>query len=346
VITHGDVAKTIHHSLMAEKSDFDTVTLPDHLFHPLMKDFLTEPPWEVFTVLAAIGFRTRKIKIMPAVADPVRRRPVLLAHATATLDHLTGGRAMLGLGAGEAFNISPLEDAKWDKPYTRLEEAVSLVKMFWASSIENPVTFRGEYFSVKDVFLSFKPLQKPRPPVYIGGYGPKIRRLVGLEGDGWLPLMYTPELYKRDLKLIIKTAKKAGREPKEIDPALMASTVILPDSDKARKTAINRNRIVLALRPRLLKNLGFRFADEEISWFRVAFTNEQKKILLEIANKIPDEIVEKVVIAGSTDDAIEQIEDYVKSGVKHFIITPPIPWFEETVEAYKKEIIPYFRTQD
>ena len=346
VISYGDVAETINHSLMAEKCDFDAVTLPDHLFHPLMKDFLTEPPWEVFTVLAAIGSKTRNIRIMPVVTDSVRRHPVLLAHTIATLDHITGGRAMLGLGAGEAFNISPLKDVKWDKPYTMLKEAVGLIKMFWASSIEKPVTFRGEYFRVNRAFLGFKPLQKPFPPIYIGGYGPKIRKLVGAEGNGWIPMMYTPKLYKRDLKLIIETAKKVGRQPKEIDPALLTITVILPDSDKAREAIINRGRSLLALRPPLLKDLGCKEVDESLVCWRMAFTEKQKKELLKQANAIPERMVQKTIIAGTADDAIGQIEDFIQSGLKHLVVAPLISWFKETVEAYRDKIIPYFREQN
>jgi len=308
-----------------------------------MKGFLTEPPWEVFTVLAVIGSKTRNIRIMPVVTDSVRRHTVLLAHTIATLDHVTGGRAMLGLGAGEAFNISPIEDMGWDKPYTRLKEAVGLIKMFWASSIERPVTFRGEYFKVNRAFLGFKPLQKPFPPIYIGGYGPKIRKLVCAEGSGWIPMMYTPKLYKRDLKLIIETAKKVGRQPKEIDPALLTITVILPDSDKAREAIINRGRSLLALRPSLLKDLGCEEVDENLVWWKMAFTDEQKKGLLKQANAIQDRIVQKTVIAGTAADAIEQIEDFIQSGLKYLVVAPLIPWFKETVKEYRDKIIPYFR---
>ena len=344
LITYGSVEQTIRYALLAEKCGFDTVTVPDHLFHPLTKVFLKKPPWDAFTLIAVIASKTKSIRIMPAVADSVRRHPALLAHIVATLDHISGGRLSLGMGAGEAYNIVPLRDVRWDRPYTRFREALSLVKALWSSTKERPTNFDGDYFKVYRAYQSFKPLQKPHPPIYIGGYGPKMRLLTGAEGNGWIPWIHAPESYKKDLKLIAESAKKGGRSAEEIDTAVITPTLVLSDPDKAWEIATPRNRVSLALRSSLLKSLGYsKLAKKATHVWSMAFTNKQTEQVMKVAEEIPLEAVKKVTVAGTADDAIKQIEDYVKAGVRHFIAQPLMENFEETTNAYKDKIIPYFK---
>jgi alkanesulfonate monooxygenase SsuD/methylene tetrahydromethanopterin reductase-like flavin-dependent oxidoreductase (luciferase family) len=344
--TYGDVDKTIKYALLAEKCGFHAVTLPDHLFNPLTKRIFQEPPWEVFTLLAAIGIQTRRVMLAPAVADTVRRHPALIAHTVATLDHITKGRIALGIGCGEAFNIMPLKDIAWDKPFTRLKEAVTLIKSLWNSTFENPITFLGEYFKVEQAYLSFKPLQKPHPPIYIGGFGPKIRMLVGQLADGWLPWIYSPETYREDLKEIENSAKRAGRSMDEIDTGVQIHTVVLKNGDEAKKIATSRNLAALALRSSLLRDMGYpELAEQALSVWKLSFSEEELNKQSKLINSIPPEVNEKTLIAGTPDEAIEQIEKFIQAGVKFLDVMPIIEKFEETVQVYKKEIIPYFIEQ-
>jgi alkanesulfonate monooxygenase SsuD/methylene tetrahydromethanopterin reductase-like flavin-dependent oxidoreductase (luciferase family) len=346
ITTYGDVDKTIKYAILAEKCGFHAVTLPDHIFNPLTRGIFQEPPWEVFALLAAIGARTHRVMLMPAVVDPVRRHPAVIAHTIATLDHITKGRVALGMGCGEAFNVMPLKDIAWDRPFTRLKEAITLIKKLWGSTFENPVTFFGEYFKVEKAFLSFKPLQKPHPPIYIGGFGPRIRRLVGQLADGWLPWIYSPETYRKDLKEIEDAAKQAGRSMDEIDTGVQIHTVVLKDGDEARRIVTPRNLAALALRSSLLRDMGYpELAEKALSVWKLSFSEEELKRQSELINSIPPEVNEKTVIAGTPDEAIGQIEKFIQAGVKFLDVMPIIEKFEETVQAYKEKIIPYFIEQ-
>jgi len=345
IISYGDVGAALQYSILAEKSGFDTITLPDHLFHPSTKGFLEKPPWEVFTVLSAIGVKTKKVKLMPAVTDSLRRHPALLAHTIATLDHLTNGRIMLGIGAGETFNVVPLKDIRWEKPFTRLKETIEIIKLLWSSTKEKPATYRGEFFKVEEAYLAFKPLQKPNPPIYVGGYGPRMRRLVGECCDGWIPWMHSPKIYRKDLKIIAEAAERVGRSLDEIDTAVMTQTVVLRNREKAWRIIAPRARMGLTLRATLLKELGYEeLANESTEVWKLSLNSRQIKKLQEVAKKIPFEVVEEVNVAGTTEDAIEKIAEYAKAGVKHFIAIPLMPRFKETLKAYKDKIIPYFRS--
>jgi len=341
--TYGEVDKTIRYAIMAERCGFDAVTLPDHLFNPLTKRIFQKPPWEVFAMLATIGARTHRVMLAPAVVDPARRHPTLVAHAIATLDHITKGRIALGMGCGEAFNIAPLKDVTWDKPFTRMKEAIILIKRLWDSTFENPVSFAGEYFKVREAFLSFKPLQKPHPPIYVGGFGPKIRRLVGQLADGWIPWIYSPETYRKDLKEIEKSARQAGRSMDEIDTGVQVHVVVLKDGDKAREIATPRSRAALALRSRLLKDLGYpKLAKKALSVWKISFSEEEINRLSEVADEIPQEAVEKTFIAGTSDEVVGQIEEFIRAGVKFLDVMPILEKFEETMKAFKEKIVPYF----
>jgi len=335
IITYGDINKTIQYAILVEKAGFDAVSLPDHLFHPLDERFLKDPPWDAFTLLTAVGLNTKRVKMMPGVADVLRRHPATVAHIISTLDQLTGGRAMLALGAGEAFNLSSTPDIKWDKPVSILEEAVKVMKLLWKSTRDGPASFNGKHFQLKDAFLSFKPVQLP---------GPRIRKLIGEIGDGWIPWIDAPETYKKTVNDIENYAKNAGRTMNEIDTAVMVFTSVSQDGDHARQIITPRTKVSLTMRARLLSELGYdELAREAMDMWRVAFTKEQLDRIYSLADKIPSEMVEKVTVAGTPDEAINKIEEYVKAGVK-FLVTIPFPInFEETINFYEKTIIPYFR---
>lgn len=344
IVFYGDVEKTVRYSIMVEECGFDTVTLPDHLFHPVStEEIFTEPPWEAFTVFGAIASKTEKVDLMPAVADTVRRHPALLAHTIATLDQMTDGRTMLGIGAGEAFNITPVKDFKWDKPYTIFREYLKVVKDLWTSEEEDRVNFEGWYFHLEDAYLGFKPHQKPYPPIYIGGWGEKMRTFIGEKADGWIPWVHTPKQYEQDLKTIIESARDAGRDPKEIDRVVMLPSVVLSDHEKAQQIAKPRSKTMFALRSSLLKKSGYPELAEEIDdGWKLSYQENKNREIRNISKKIPDEAVSEIMLAGDPSSVREQIDRFVEAGVSRLIIVP-VGRYEETLKKYKNEIIPYYK---
>ncbi len=344
VVTYGDVAGTIEQAVRAETAGFDLLTVPDHLFHPTGSDeFLTEPPWEAFTVLGAIAQRTSGIDLMPGVTDSVRRHPTELAHAIATLDRMTDGRAGLGIGAGEAFNFATITDIDWDDPFTRFSEAVKVIDGLWSSTPEERFSFDGEFFGLKDGHMGLKPTQTPRPPIWVGGYGPSMRGFTGAVADGWFPWIHAPDVYEADLQRVLEVAEDRGRDPTEIDRAVMVPTTVSADSAEAREAAIERNRTSLALRPPLLAAMGYEDVAEKtpIMW-EMAFDEEQEAQLLDAADRIPDEAVDAITISGDPHDAIEDIHAWIEAGVDNLVLIP-VGDFEETLRHYEETIIPHFR---
>lgn len=344
VVSYDDVDGAIERAVRAEAAGFDLLTVPDHLFHPTGSEhFLTEPPWEAFTVLGALSQHTDDAMLMPGVADSVRRHPTELAHATATLDRLSDGRAGFGIGAGEAFNFACVEDMDWSDPFGRFVECVNVVAGLWESTPDDPLTFDGDFFALDEAYLGFKPEQRPRPPVWVGGYGESMRGFTGAVADGWFPWIHAPEPFERDLQRVLETARDRGRDPEEIDRAVMVPANVATDGDAAREAAIERNRTTLALRPPLLAEMGYEDVAEDspIMW-EMAFDAQQEQRLLDAASRIPDEAVERITVAGTPEEAIEDVEAFVDAGVDHLVIIP-VGDFEETMGHFEETIVPYFQ---
>lgn len=114
------------------------------------------------------------------VTDPLRRHPAVTAQLAITLDLISNGRAILGIGAGEAFHLNPYGIA-WERPISRLEEAVRVIKKLWS---EDFADYNGVFFKLKRAVVIKKSVQKPYPPIWIGAMRPRALRVVGVLGDG------------------------------------------------------------------------------------------------------------------------------------------------------------------
>jgi alkanesulfonate monooxygenase SsuD/methylene tetrahydromethanopterin reductase-like flavin-dependent oxidoreductase (luciferase family) len=281
---------------------------------------------------------------MPAVTDTVRRHPATTAHFIATLDHLSRGRAILGIGAGELFNFEPLPDVLWKRPVTRLREAIRLIKALWSATKEQPASFQGSIFGARRAWLGLAPLQKPHPPIYVGGYGPRMKELIAQEADGWLPWLETPETYKRASAVLDTEASSVGRDPAQIERAIEIFTAITQDSKKV-DFLVKRASIGVAIRQDLLRQLGLEgLAREAIDVVRATFRDGQMEKINSIAERIPPEIVRELIVSGTPDQAIEHIERFRKAGARTIVLISPSDLLTDNLRAYRNHIIPHYRS--
>ncbi|MGH7896382.1 MAG: LLM class flavin-dependent oxidoreductase [Candidatus Binatia bacterium] len=159
--------------------------------------------------IAAVAGRTRRLKFGHSVMVLPGRNPVLLAKELATIDVLSGGRLVAAFGLG-------VEDAREQRVFGierkeaggRTEEAVALLKRLWT---EDDVNHEGRYFCVQNLSLRPRPVQRPHPDVWFGGFSPAALRRVGRLGDGWLPSFVAPEEYRGMADSIREHANTAGR---------------------------------------------------------------------------------------------------------------------------------------
>jgi len=336
--SHGeDIDTCIEEAKAIENSGFDVLSLPDHLFSE------DQPDWEVWTMLGLLAAETDEVDLMPGVADSVRRHPTFVAHATATLDQATHGRARLGMGAGEAFNFRGIQDFDWSKPFTRFKEHVEVMVLLWESSEDDRVHYDGEYFQLDDAYLGFSAHQEPHPPLIHGGYGPNMRRFLGEVADGWLPWIHTPDNYEEDLELIFESAKDSGRDPSDIRCSLMIPSAISEaNPDRVTEELVAQRASNLVLRPPLLESLGYPdLAEEAPVMWQMDHGEEKRAAIEEIVDQLAYEDVMEIFVAGTPESGIEQIQRFVDAGVDELIVIPEGD-FSETIRHYRETIIPYF----
>src|SRR5437764_9468443 len=154
----------------AEDAGFDTLWLGDHLLYRFA-DSSSRGPWEVWTMLAAIAASTSRIRLGPLVASTAFHAPAMLAKLAATVDEVSGGRLILGLGAGwnetefEAFGFP------FDHRISRFEEAFTIIRTLLG---EGRIDFDGQFFQARDCELPPAPARPGGPPLMVGSIGPRM----------------------------------------------------------------------------------------------------------------------------------------------------------------------------
>ena len=327
--------KLIKVAQLNEEAGFDSVWVPDHI--------LFIPPGivpEAWSVLAAIAAVTKRVTLGTCVTDPHRYHPAVLAQKVATVDQLSGGRAILGLGAGESMNLDPF-GIKWDRPVSRLIEAISIVRKLWSGEI---FSYEGKFWNLKDAFLHIQPVRR-NVPIYLAANGPRTLRLTGEIADGWLPTPLTPELYAKRLRLVKEGATKAGRSIDEIDTGIYLYTSIADRAEEAYETLEKFKPMIAHLE--LLREAGYEVkipsALENLSYFKLLPTRDFLDRMSEYGDLIPLEAAREFSLAGTKEECIQRIEEYIKAGVRHFDLINIGPDPKKVMDTYSKEIIPCFR---
>lgn len=181
-----------------------------------------------FTVLAAMAQRTERIALGPGVTNPYSRHPALLATALATLDELSGGRAVLGLGAGGTNHRALAVERT--APATALRESIEMIRDLWAGET---VTAEGQVIRANEARLDF-PAPRRRLPIYLGARGPRMLELAGALADGVIVgNVATPEGWDYALGRIAAGAAEAGRKLSDVRLTAWLYACVADDDERA-----------------------------------------------------------------------------------------------------------------
>ncbi len=211
----------------AERAGYDSVWVGDSV--------TSKPRMEPLTAMAAVAARTSRVKIGTAVLLNALRHPVHLAHAAATIDNISGGRTILGLGAGRGNNqMFVAEHAAVGVPITeraaRMEESIRVMRALWTGEA---VSSEGEFYPLEDVELEPRPVQ-PSIPLWISSNW--VRRglsRVAEYGDAWITNVPSVELFDRCWERIEQNAGEFGRDPAGIGRCLYVSVNLNEDEGGA-----------------------------------------------------------------------------------------------------------------
>ncbi|HIH78629.1 MAG TPA: LLM class flavin-dependent oxidoreductase [Halobacteria archaeon] len=330
------VNKLVNIARINEEAGFESVWVPDHLLFIPSGDFVPD----AWTLLSAVAVKTDAALLGTCVSDPHRFHPAVLAQKVATVDQISNGRAILGLGAGESMNLDPF-GIKWDKPVSRLIESVKIIRRLWSGETFD---YDGQFWRLKDAFLQIRPV-KDSIPIYFAANSPRMLKLTGEMADGWLPLPLSPKLYKNRLEVIKKSAMDKGRSVDDIEPNAYLYTAVSDDPDEAYSVIDSMKHLIIP-QPSILKEAGYDLPDDLLSAnFSNISTKDQSLVekYIEYTTLIPTEAAIEFSIVGTVEDCIKKIESYRDAGVKHLSLINMGPDPRRTMKIYSTEIIPQFK---
>jgi probable F420-dependent oxidoreductase len=204
----------------AEELGFESLFFPEHTHIPASRD--TDYPGggelpreyshivDPFVGLAAAAAATERLKVGTGVCLIIERDPITTAKEVATLDHISGGRFLFGVGAG--WNVEEMRNHGTDPDtrFRRMRESVEAMKAIWT---EDAAEYHGRIIDFGPIWSWPKPVQKPHPPVLVGGLGEKVYDRVVAYGDEWIPnRVQSPEQLGERIDELQRRAEAAGRE--------------------------------------------------------------------------------------------------------------------------------------
>ena len=281
-----------------EALGFDSVWTGDHVsFH--------NPLYESLTLLASYTAITSRVKLGVGVYLLALRQPAVAAKITSTLDALSGGRLIFGVGVG---GENPKEFEACGIPHkergARVTEGIDVVRTLWRDS---PASFKGRFTQFEGVSIDPKPVQKPAPPIWIGGRSDAALARAGRQGDGWISYVVQAERYKQSLAKIEAAAAMAGRSLEGFARAHLTFISVGRDYESAERVWVER------LSRRYAQDFG--------------------------------PLARKYGVIGTPAQCLEQLHRFAEAGCGHFLMNPIGPVEDEgaQIEAIAADVIPALR---
>jgi probable F420-dependent oxidoreductase len=322
------VANVVRAAQTAEQLGFDSVWVHDHVVwsgemhrHHISSgstEALGEDQnadfYEALTTLAYLAARTTTIRLGVACLVMPARNPIYAAKQTATLDHLAEGRLIVGVGLGSKATESSNEFDVFGVPFNRraslTDEYVDVMKAIWTQPV---ASYHGRTIEFDNAELFPKPLQRPHPPLWVGGWTDKAAQRAGRAGDGWIPGWLSPAEMARGAQVLRTTADEHGRDPAAITVAVEKLATIALDRDVAMRRALPTIEQSSKTYERDVDDLSF--------------------------------AIERHIF-GSVEDVRKRVHEFVDAGVTHFelkLVYRTLDELIEQMELWAEHIVPEFR---
>jgi alkanesulfonate monooxygenase SsuD/methylene tetrahydromethanopterin reductase-like flavin-dependent oxidoreductase (luciferase family) len=318
----------------AEGSEFDSFWAGDHMV------FMRPVAYDVLSTITAAALTTRKIS-MGSISDAHKYHPAVLAQRLTTIDRLTDGRFILGLGLGEAMNLDPFGIA-WDKPLSRMVESIKLIRMLWES--REPFDFEGRFFKFKKAALGAKPTNG-QVPIYVAAHLPKSLRVAAEMGDGWITLPQPPHLFSKRRKRVEEWRISSGKKLDHFDKCLYIFISIADDKESAFKPLENLKHTIIwseLYEEAYGITLPKRF--EGFNYMKAITTDKRdRQKIVDLGKQFSKEAVFDFTLSGSAKDCIRRIEEYIDAGVNHFLIHNFSSDPHWSYKVLTEQVIPFFR---
>ncbi len=299
---------------LAEDAGFDTIWITDHYNNR-----------DVYSTLAILSLATSKVKLGTGVTNPYTRNVAVTASSIASINEISGGRAILGIGPGDKATFDAMGIA-WERPLTAVRESVSAIRDLLAKK-------RVAGHGMGGAQLAFK---AGEIPIYIGAQGPKMLEMAGQIADGVLVNASHPDDFNYAVPLVKKGAKKAGRDPEEVEICAYTSFSADKNGEKAAAEAKIVVAFIVAGSPEtVLSRHGIK--PEEAAAVSGAIGKGDFGAAL---GAVSDEMIRAFSVSGTPDDCKMRVEELLATGVTQIVVGSPIgPNKERAIKLIGKEIL-------
>lgn len=319
--------RTLQSAQAADQAGIDTI-------------WVSEDPegWDAFALLGALATVTTRCQLGTSVTSPWPRNPNLLAASVATLDQLSGGRAVLGLGRGQVEWHRDVLGVETGSPLAALHETITLLRAWWQPP-HRTASPPGSHFHIRDWERSVSPLHPP--PIYLAAAGPHTLKLAGELADGVIFNVLTSEQALREaIPQVRQAADSAGRDPDGL-AFVLRTEVALTNDDASKRKALSRAKAIFALlagfpgMERLYQVAGFdtraiiaevrtAMRTDEVLTRGGGFPELRRTADLGAArDAIPDEFIRTLALVGSAEELAPRLRALHELGVTCVSVSPP-----------------------
>ena len=304
---------------LVERSGFEQIWVCDHYHNRY-----------IYPVLTQLALETSRVKLGPGVTNPYLVHPAVTAAAVATLNEISGGRALLGISSGDPFFLATV-GIEQRKPVTAVRETIHIARELLAG---NRVSFEGELFSCRNAGLRFKPADKI--PIYVGGRRRRMLELAGSAADGALINASHPDDIEESIGYIEGGLRSSGRSSKKFD--FVAYLVVSVGGDLKRARDLSRGVVsfVASSAPRTsLERHGIEVEEVE-PIRRMLRAGELKKARAEVTERM----IDAFSVCGTVDELAAHIEELKRRGITRTVIGSPMgPEPARAVQSIAKALL-------
>ena len=322
--------QTVELARFAERSGLDQVWVADERFYR-----------DVYASMTLLACRTERIRIGAMVTDPFVRHPALTATAAASVDEISGGRCVLGIGAGvSGFAAMGIERIR---PARAIKEAIALINRLCDG--ERDVKFEGEIIRFDGGNLGFKPLR--RVPIFVAGRGPRVLQAGGEMADGVVVASYASEEGIRwGIDHVAKGAARGGRSLEDIELMSWLYTSVSDDGDRARDAVRTGVAVAMWGSREILAKIGVTLPDDVLRFMDEHSYGHAPGLTGTLGRMLPDELLGQFSLAGTPAEVTERLIRIARMGIGHaafWIFPPEGESIYAVLEPLLEEVIPAVR---
>ncbi len=274
--------------------------------------------YEQFQLLTEIALMTKNLRLATGIANVFSRSAGLLAMSAATLDEISAGRAILGLGTSGKNVVENFHGVPYEKPLTRLKETIGICQALWRGDRLSPEM--SSLFDARHFKLEMQPL-RPKIPVYVASLQEKAIREIGRIADGWVPTFWPYKHLKDGIALLAEGAAHAGRDVKDIDIAPFVAVIPMPDAALARAVIKPLVSFYIGGMGVYYHGLFCRYGfKENADLVRDLYNAGDRK---KAAAAVSDELIDAIAICGTPEHCREKLAEWRAAGMGSALINLP-----------------------